>query len=327
MLEEISLKPALLLVVDDCHLYSNVPVSPLAAALLVKAAGLNGEVPLWAVAMVPPLVGLMQDVTVTSITLLAAAPVQSAEHDTLANRLNQVVTVNAPASYVAALLEDISLKPALLLVVDDCHLYSNVPVSPLAAALLVNATGLNGEVPLCDAAMVPPEVGLMQDGATLTVTSNTLLSAAPVQSAEHDTLANRLNQVVTVNAPASYVAALLEDISLKPALLLVVDDCHLYSKVPVSPLADALLVNAAGLNGEVPLCAAAMVPPLVGLIHPSDNVVTFTNAEPQPEPALFTARNCTGYVVPPVKPFIVKGLVVTAGDGVTQVLLLSMEYS
>ena len=91
----------------------------------------------------------------------------------------------------------------MLLVVDDCHLYSNVPVSPLAAALLVNAAGLNGEVPFCAAAMVPPEVGLIHDTAALTVTSNTLLSAAPVQSAEQLTLANRLNQVVTVNAPAS----------------------------------------------------------------------------------------------------------------------------
>ena len=78
-----------------------------------------------------------------------------------------------------------------------------MPVSPLAAALLVKAVGLNGEVPLCAAAMVPPAVGLIHDTGALTVTSNTLLSAAPVQSAEHDTLDNRLNQVVTVNAPAS----------------------------------------------------------------------------------------------------------------------------
>ena len=60
------------------------------------------------------------------------------------------------------MLEAISAKPVLLLVVDDCHLYSNVPVSPLAAALLVNAAGVNGFVPLCAAAMVPPEVGLVQ---------------------------------------------------------------------------------------------------------------------------------------------------------------------
>ena len=41
MLDAMSLKPVLLLVVDDCHLYSMVPDSPLAALLLVKAAGLN----------------------------------------------------------------------------------------------------------------------------------------------------------------------------------------------------------------------------------------------------------------------------------------------
>jgi hypothetical protein len=60
---------------------------------------------------------------------------------------------------MSELLEEISLKPALLLVVEDCHLYSNVPVCPLAAALLVNAAGLKGELPLCAAAMVPPDVG------------------------------------------------------------------------------------------------------------------------------------------------------------------------
>jgi hypothetical protein len=63
---------------------------------------------------------------------------------------------------MSELLEAISLKPELLLVVEDCHLYSNVPVCPLAAALLVNAAGLNGELPLCAAAMVPPDVGLVQ---------------------------------------------------------------------------------------------------------------------------------------------------------------------
>jgi hypothetical protein len=49
--------------------------------------------------------------------------------------------------------------------------------------------------------------------------------------------------------------------------------------------------------------------------------------EPQPVPALFIARNCIGYVVKLLKPVIVKGLVVTAGDGVTQVVPLSIEYS
>jgi len=166
--------------------------------------------------------------------------------------------------YVAALLDAMSAKPEILLVVDDCHLYSRVPVCPLAAALLVNAAGVNGLVPLCAAAMVPPEVGLEQ---LVTVTCNTLLATAPVKSAEQLTLAKRLNQVVWVNAPAVYVSTLLDAMSTKPELLLVVDDCHLYSIVPISPLAAALLVKAAGVNGLVPLCAAAMVPPEVGLLQ------------------------------------------------------------
>ena len=60
------------------------------------------------------------------------------------------------------MLEAMSVKPALLLVVDDCHLYSKVPVWPLAAALLVKAAGSKGLLPLCAAAIVPPELGLVQ---------------------------------------------------------------------------------------------------------------------------------------------------------------------
>jgi hypothetical protein len=56
------------------------------------------------------------------------------------------------------------------------------------------------------------------------------------------------------------------------------------------------------------------------------NVVVFTAAEEQPNPWVFTARSLTGYVVPLVKPVIVNGLVVADGEGVTQVLPLSMEY-
>ena len=78
MAPEMSLKPALLLVVDDCHLYSSVPVLPLAAAALVKAEGSKGLLPLWAAAIVPPAEGFTQGVTVTSSTLLSAAPVQLA---------------------------------------------------------------------------------------------------------------------------------------------------------------------------------------------------------------------------------------------------------
>ncbi len=96
------------------------------------------------------------------------------------------------------MVDAMSLKPALLLVVEDCHLYSSVPEFPLATALLVKAAGLKGELPLCAAAMVPPDVGFPH-----TVTSRTLLSAAPVQSDLQETLASRLYQVVCVKEAAS----------------------------------------------------------------------------------------------------------------------------
>ena len=94
-----------------------------------------------------------------------------------------------------------SLKPVLLLVVEDCHLYSMVPVSPLAALLLENDVGSNGAVQFCGAAITPALVGLTQGKPT--VTSSTLLANAPVQSAEQLTRARRLYQVVSVNEPAS----------------------------------------------------------------------------------------------------------------------------
>ena len=56
-------------------------------------------------------------------------------------------------------------------------------------------------------------------------------------------------------------------------------------------------------------------------------VVATKVEDPQLEPMLFIARNCIGYVVPLLKPVIVNGLVVIAGDGITQVLPLSNEYS
>ena len=98
--------------------------------------------------------------------------------------------------------------------------------------------------------MLPPEVGLIH---AVTVTSNTLLATAPVQSAEQLTRAKRLYHVVTVNEPASYVSVLLDEISVKPVVVLVVEDCHLYSKVPDCPLAATVLVKVAGSNGLVPL--------------------------------------------------------------------------
>ena len=43
LLVAISENPVTLLVVDNCHLYSSVPIFPEAAALLVKAAGTKPE--------------------------------------------------------------------------------------------------------------------------------------------------------------------------------------------------------------------------------------------------------------------------------------------
>ena len=63
---------------------------------------------------------------------------------------------------MAELLEAMSLNPAEELVVDNCHLYSSVPVLPLAAAELVNADGALPEQIVCTAAIVPPLVGLAQ---------------------------------------------------------------------------------------------------------------------------------------------------------------------
>ena len=62
-----------------------------------EGAGLNGYVPLCAAAITPALVGFTHN-TVTASTLLANAPVQSAEQLTRAKRLYHVVAVKAPAS-------------------------------------------------------------------------------------------------------------------------------------------------------------------------------------------------------------------------------------
>ena len=58
---------------------------------------------------------------------------------------------------------------------------------------------------------------------------------------------------------------LLEATSANPEELLVVEICHLYSRVPVWPDGSALLVKAAGTKPEQIVCAPAMVPPPVGL--------------------------------------------------------------
>ena len=56
-------------------------------------------------------------------------------------------------------------------------------------------------------------------------------------------------------------------------------------------------------------------------------VVVLVVAEAQPEPWVFTARSCTGYAVRGVSPVIKSGLLVAAGERVTQLLPPLMEYS
>ena len=97
-----------------------------------------------------------------------------------------------------------------------------------------------------------------------TVISSTFDATAPVQSAMQLTRASRLYQVVADKVPGAKVAALLEAISANPVELLVVDNCHLYSSVPVWPAGSTLLVKAAGAKPEQMVWAVAMVPPLVG---------------------------------------------------------------
>ncbi len=107
----------------------------------------------------------LMGVTVILITFELAAVVQSLLQVTLASLLNQVVLVRAAGSYVVEVAPVISENPVVELVVEDCHLYSRVPVCPVGSEVLVNALGLKGEVPVCEVAMVPPEVGSTQVGA------------------------------------------------------------------------------------------------------------------------------------------------------------------
>lgn len=64
---------------------------------------------------------------------------------------------------------EISDQGPVSLVVDDCHLYSMVPVCPLGSPVLVNAAGLSPKQMVCVPEMVPPAVGLVQQVVTVTV--------------------------------------------------------------------------------------------------------------------------------------------------------------
>lgn len=118
--------------------------------------------------------------------------------------------------------------------------------------------------------MVAPAVAFTTKSAMVgteydTDICTTFDATAPVQSAMQLTRASRLNQLVLARAPGAFVAELLEEISAKPVELLVVDTCHIYSSVPVWPVAAALLVKAVGVLPEQMDCAVPMVPPLLGL--------------------------------------------------------------
>ncbi len=90
----------------------------------------------------------LMGVTVILTALEVAAVVQSLLQVTLASLLNQVVLVSAAGSYVVEVAPEISEKPDVELVMEDCHLYSRVPVCPVGRDVLVKALGLNGEVPV-----------------------------------------------------------------------------------------------------------------------------------------------------------------------------------
>ena len=69
----------------------------------------------------------------------------------------------------------------------------------------------------------------------VTVISMTFDSANPVQSVMQSTLAIRLYHVFCAISPGLKLAVLLPAMSVKPVVLLVVESCHLYSRVPVCP--------------------------------------------------------------------------------------------
>ena len=117
-----------------------LPLPPLAIVVLPISAGSP-----W-LQMVSPEASISPAVktgwTVISTTSVSAAPVQSVLQSTLANRLYQEVWVKAPGLKIVELLDVILSKPVASLVVEICHLYSNVPPKLLAPLELVKALGV-----------------------------------------------------------------------------------------------------------------------------------------------------------------------------------------
>ena len=100
--------------------------------------------------------------TVMAITLVATADDQSAMQDTLARRLYQVFTPNAPGAKEGASLPDMSANPEAEPAVDFCHLYSSAPDCPEGSAVLDRGAGVDPAHISWSEAMVPADVGLVQ---------------------------------------------------------------------------------------------------------------------------------------------------------------------
>jgi hypothetical protein len=107
-------------------------------------------------------------------------------------------------------------------------LSSGVPVLIEILSLVVGTTPVLQLVATFHRLEVVP-VQLM--GVTVILTAFEL--AAVFQSLLQVTLASLLNQVVLVSAAGSYVVEVAPVISEKPDVELVMEDCHLYSRVPV----------------------------------------------------------------------------------------------
>ena len=88
------------------------------------------------------------DDTVSSITLDAAAPLQSVMQSALARRLNQVVCKRGQGVQVMELDAGISEKPVPGPTTDCCHLYASEPVCPDGRVRLVIVPGVNPAQPV-----------------------------------------------------------------------------------------------------------------------------------------------------------------------------------
>ena len=122
---------------EYCH-FTTVPVMPDKVSVVLLVPEQTVALP----AILPP---TETGSTVICITLDSAAASQLSMQSTRETRLNQVVAVKFSGAKEAELLEAISVNPEELLIADCSHLYCSVPVCPLGATMLVNASGTKPE--------------------------------------------------------------------------------------------------------------------------------------------------------------------------------------